>query len=218
LAALASAMAHPALGSVPCLLAIVLDSCTDGTADVVRDWMRQQEGQPPLMVTTQSASVGAARRIGCSVLLGEWVRLDRRGLWLATTDADSEVPSDWLAVQTSRHDAGYDLWAGRVAVVDWSSRTVRTAQEWHLRYEAETAPIHGANLGCNAAVYLEAGGFPAVRTGEDHALHRAVTAGGGAVCYDHLAPVTTSARRRARAPLGFSHHLSSLESKEGISA
>ncbi len=47
-------------------------------------------------------------------------------------------------------------------------------------------------------VYLEAGGFPVVRTGEAPAQHPAGIAGGGrARCRDGQAPVTTSARRQA---------------------
>ena len=217
LAALAAAQHHRALTDIECRLALVLDSCTDGTAGIVKDWMERHRS-PCVLVTTESGSVGAARRIGCRALLGEWGNLDPRRLWLASTDADSEVPINWLEVQVRRHEEGYDFWAGRVTVRDWSSRTLRTAREWNLRYGAEAAPIHGANLGCNAGVYLDAGGFPAVRTGEDHALHRAVIAAGGRPCYDSEAPVTTSARRQARAPMGFSHHLGTLESPEEISA
>ena len=183
LAALGVAMAHPALAEVPCRLAVVFDSCTDDTSDIVRTWSSGLTGPPPLLVTTQSASVGVARRIGCTVLLRRWRDRNPRHLWLATTDADSEVPPDWLAVQMRRHDEGYDLWAGRVAVVDSSSRPIGTAREWSLRYDIETAPIHGASLGCNQGRYLEVGGYQAVRTGEDRALHRAVTAAGGSACY-----------------------------------
>jgi hypothetical protein len=106
LGALDSAMAHPALEEVRCRLAIVLDSCTDGTSEIVRDWMRRHSGRPPLVVITESGSVGAARRLGCSALVGEWGNLDPGRLWLASTDADSEVPPDWLAVQLRRHEEG----------------------------------------------------------------------------------------------------------------
>jgi glycosyltransferase involved in cell wall biosynthesis len=215
LEALESALSHPALDQVACRVAIVLDACRDGTAGIVTRWRRDRRRTGPLgtpvLVTCRSANVGRARQLGCDALLRTWAGFDPRRIWLATTDADSHVPPDWLAVQLARHEEGFDFWAGRVAVRDWSRRRAGTAREWGWRYDAEVAPIHGANLGVSAQAYLEAGGFPPLRTGEDLALHRAVVAAGGVACYDHLATVFTSARRRARAPLGFAHALSALE-------
>jgi hypothetical protein len=57
----------------------------------------------------------------------------------------------------ARHEQGFDFWAGRVSVRDWSERTVDAARAWTLRYTAEPAPIHGASLGVSAGTYLDAG-------------------------------------------------------------
>jgi glycosyltransferase involved in cell wall biosynthesis len=214
LAALEVALAHPDLEHVECRVAIVLDSCHDGTADIVTRWRSDRHRtrrSSTLLVSCRSANVGRARQLGCVALLRSLAPFDPRRVWLATTDADSQVPPDWLAVQLARHEEGFDFWAGRVEVRDWSPRRSGTAREWRGRYDAEVAPIHGANLGVTARAYLEAGGFGPLRTGEDLALHRAVIAAGGVPCYDHLATVLTSARRRARAPLGFAHALGSFE-------
>jgi hypothetical protein len=66
-------------------------------------------------------------------------------------------------------------------------------------------------LGVSASAYLDAGGFSPLRTGEDRAFHRAIISGNGVACYDHLAPVVTSARIDARAPNGFAYALTVLE-------
>jgi hypothetical protein len=71
--------------------------------------------------------------------------------------------------------------------------------------------VHGASLGFNAQMYLDAGGFAALGTGEDRALHRAILAAGGYALEDEELRVITSGRRLARAPLGFAHALSSFD-------
>lgn len=221
LAALGSAFAHPALAGVACRTAIVLDACDDDSRAIVGEWRNSLRSgtrarvaetlEPPIVVECDAASVGLARRVGFAALLASWPELDPGRIWLATTDADSEVPPDWLALQLARHEEGVDIWTGSVTVLDWSHRSVATSEEWCRRYEAEATPTHGTSMGVNAAVYLAAGGFDAVPTGEDQALHRAVLATGGAARHDRTVPVVTSARRHARAPFGFAHALNSLE-------
>jgi hypothetical protein len=103
------------------------------------------------------------------------------------------------------------MWAGRVEVNDWSSHKPGTTIRWLHQYRQERAPIHGANMGLTAQAYLEAGGFPALATGEDRALHQSAFDAGARIHYDQVVKVTTSARRTARAPLGFAHVLTSLE-------
>jgi hypothetical protein len=217
LTALGSATEHPDALNRECRIAIVLDSCDDKTAQAVRLWRSPRFAEISDVIECRSANVGTARQMGCTALLSYWADLDPKSIWIATTDADSEVPVDWLAVQLSRHEAGYDLWAGRVAVRDWSPRNAATARQWSLRYADEVDPIHGANLGFNAGAYLDAGGFLPLRTGEDRALHLAVARQGASIYHDHLAPVVTSARRNGRAPMGFAHKLNSIESSEGHS-
>ena len=71
--------------------------------------------------------------------------------------------------------------------------------------------MHGANLGFRASAYLAAGGFPALPTAEDRALVAELAAAGARVLRTRALPVTTSARREARAPHGFSRHLAELD-------
>jgi hypothetical protein len=136
-------------------------------------------------------------------------------VWLATTDADSRVPRRWLRAQLLQHEAGYDVWAGRVRVTDWALHRRVLQSRWQREYESEHQPIHGANLGFNAGRYLSAGGFPPLRTGEDRALVRAMAARGAECCFDDSLRVITSARRESRAPQGFSHALNLIEAAGG---
>jgi glycosyltransferase involved in cell wall biosynthesis len=192
-------------------MAVVLDDCHDDSADVVARWAhrhgRKRSFVKSVVRTCAANNVGVARGLGCAALLDEWNQVDPSRIWLATTDADSRVPRDWLNAQLERHETGVDLWSGRVSVEDWSFHSSETASRWRREYEAEDIPIHGANLGFNAGAYLATGGFVSMRTGEDRALHRALSDWGAVSHNDPAVRVVTSSRRNARAPLGFSHAL-----------
>ena len=111
---------------------------------------------------------------------------------MATTDADSRVPPDWLTVQLEAYGSGSDLWAGRVRVAEESAAVER----WKERYAAERQPIHGASMGFSALLYEHIAGFRPLRSGEDRDFHRRAVAAGFRVTYDLRATVTTSARRK----------------------
>ncbi len=179
---------------------VVLDGCQDNTAAQASafDDVRQ--------VTIQARNVGAARRAGASAALKEAGPASE--LWLANTDADSQVPADWLSYMLTESRRGAHLVLGTVlpgpalgpaARAAWASRH-------HLR---EGHPhVHGANLGIRGDAYLALGGWPPVVTGEDVELAcRAARTGYLWVTRTASIPVVTSIRQHGRAPRGFSSYL-----------
>jgi glycosyltransferase involved in cell wall biosynthesis len=217
LAAIAEACARVDAG-IPCTTAIVLNNCSDASEEISRRWARELRrggGSHQAVVRRSTATgVGNARRVGSLALLRQFVGIDPQSIWLATTDADSRVPANWLTVQLAAHEGGADVWSGRVSVEDWSQHHPRTERRWNKSYENEVTPIHGANLGFNGRAYLDSGGFPRLCSGEDRALHGAIVARGGRAIEDSDVRVVTSARRQARAPLGFSSVLSFLDDEQ----
>jgi glycosyltransferase involved in cell wall biosynthesis len=201
--------------SVQAKAVVVLDACSDASGVVAEAWLRGlRRKRIPLeatVVSCETRNVGFARRLGFERLLHEWSHISSSRIWLATTDADSRVPKEWLTTQVAQHESGADFWSGRVRVDEWLSFQSDTATRWRRAYEAERNPVHGASLGFNAEVYLAAGCFLALRTGEDQALHRGFVALGARCHHDSFVRVTTSARREARAPQGFSHALQAIE-------
>lgn len=134
-------------------------------------------------------------------------------VWLATTDADTLVPSWWLERQPSYAAAGWDAVTGTVTVTDWTGRPPHLPAAFATRYAIGDGPhphVHGANLCCRASAYLASGGFRPLATAEDHDLLRALDQAGCAIHRSAGIQVTTSSRRHARAPAGFSHFLSAL--------
>ncbi|WEO77754.1 glycosyltransferase [Cryobacterium sp. SO2] len=210
LAALADAVAavrEEFGGDAPAIsVLVVLDRCTDGSAEVVARWPQVQA------LASDAGSVGSARRLGVSRLLAGAVP---EHTWVATTDADSAVPRRWLSVQLALAEAGTELLLGTVlpdAELPAADRT-----RWHDEHTlVDGHPhVHGANLGVRADRYLAAGGFSDVDSDEDVLLVQALRALGVRECRTALIPVLTSGRLDGRAPGGFGGYLAEQVAANG---
>ena len=201
--------------SVPVRMLVAADSCTDRTAAVAR-------AHGALVISLRARRVGAARAAGMAEVLRltACAGLDPAAIWLATTDADTVVPAGWLQRQVAHADQGWDVVLGTVTVADWSEHPPHAPAAFAARYESGDRPhphVHGANIGIRASAYRAAGGFPPLRSAEDHALLAAVAEAGCSVLRADDVTVETSARRHARAPHGFSHLLRTLAPEPGLS-
>jgi glycosyltransferase involved in cell wall biosynthesis len=186
---------------------VVLDACRDRTADVAL-----AHGVETVMIAERR--VGRARDAGCAALLDG---PGPRPGWLATTDADSRVPPDWLLAQLEARDRPTDARVGAVYVEDWSEQAPGARHWFSDVYDAAGDPhphVHGANLGVRAKAYRACGGFRGLATGEDVALVDALDASGYAVHRTRRSPVLTSGRRIARAQGGFAGRLVDLGSAD----
>lgn len=197
LASIAVAAAHPGLEREPVLVVVALDACSDATAAVCAE-------HGASTVAVDAHCVGMARAAAARQALAQGAR------WIASTDADTAVPSDWLWRQSR---CGADAFCGVVEVVEWLDYPERVRKAFSEREVAQDGHrhVHGANLGMSATAYLAAGGFPALRTGEDVALVEALASNGAHIAWLAQPAVATSARRSARAPHGFSGFLLALE-------
>jgi glycosyltransferase involved in cell wall biosynthesis len=185
-------------------IVVVLDRCVDASAEVVAAY------DDMTAIAVQFGNVGLARATGCAEVLRRHVDGDPSTLWLASTDADSRVPVDWLTRQVELADRGAEVVLGTVSVDDWTGHPAHVAQRWAATYDTGDGHhhVHGANVGCRADAYLAARGFPGLSCAEDVGL---VTALGDRVIMrvGDIA-VSTSARVRARAVGGFATFLAEL--------
>ena len=211
-------LAAAPLAGIPVHVVVVADACTDQTARLAR-------AGGAVVLDIEARSVGAARAAGAAEVLRRTGPLDPASVWLATTDADTLVPPCWLTRQLRYAEGGWDAVVGTVTVTDWRQYPAGLPPLFARLYDTAgtDAPgstghphVHGANLGFSAAAYLAAGGFGPARTAEDHALVSALAAAGRQVLRTTTVSVVTSARRRARAPHGFSHLLSALAAPVGL--
>jgi glycosyltransferase involved in cell wall biosynthesis len=195
--------------AVPVDVVVVLDACTDDS--------RAAAGATPT-IEIAARNVGIARRAGFTALRSRRpAHVPDEHVWLATTDADSRVPADWLIRMIAYADAGWHVVAGTVCVEDWSEHwgddSERLRRAWALTYQPgdQHPHVHGANLGFRADCYAAVGGIPAVALSEDASLLTAFEAAGYSVRRAGDLPVVTSARRDARAAGGFGTFLDELD-------
>ncbi|MFI8871297.1 glycosyltransferase [Streptomyces sp. NPDC053707] len=211
LSAVSRAARHPALASTRLVVVVAADACTDATRSVAH-------GAGALVAPLDARNPGRARAAGAALAL-RTLGLDPGAVWIASTDADSEVPRRWLAHQLACAGQGWDAVVGTVRPHGWPPALSDVISR-HLReYEAagrhpgrpDLHPhVHGANLGVRADAYMDCGGYPALATGEDHALVAALRTGGHRVLRTRRFPVLTSARLTARARGGYGDHLGRL--------
>ena len=139
--------AAQAVASLPVHVVVVADNCTDRTvqAAIFR-------GASVISVSAQA--VGTARAAGMKELLRHFSDVERRDLWLATTDADTIVPPTWLERQLRHADQGWDAVLGTVSVADWTDVPAHLPATFAAHYEFGEGPhphVHGANLGIRAS-------------------------------------------------------------------
>lgn len=177
---------------------VVLDACSDRSAEVaaVHDVDT---------VVCQVRNVGTARALG--VLAAARGVADPRRAWVATTDADSVVPTGWLRDHL-RAAAGHDLLVGRV-VPDDAEVAPPVLAEWGRRHRRRAHHVHGANLGIRLSTYVSLDGFRPLPSGEDVALVQEARRR-GARTTGRGSAVVTSGRLRGRAPAGFADYLADL--------
>jgi glycosyltransferase involved in cell wall biosynthesis len=204
LAALSGAASAPRAQAVRVHVVVVLDRCTDGSALVVA----LHPDVHPLAL--DAGNVGRARAVGVELVGAIEQRTPPDRVWLATTDADSQVPTDWLTTQLALARSGAAAVVGTVAVPDWSGHEAVVRERWTASYQArERHPhVHGANLGVRLSAYRSAGGFPPLAGDEDVALVAAL--GQHGVVRTSAIPVRTSARTTPRVRRGFGAHLLAL--------
>lgn len=199
---------------------VLLNNCTDGSADVIRDL---KPNLPcPLHVVKHNfpparANAGHARRLAMRLAAD----LVRPGGVLLTTDADGRVAPDWIEANMAAIAAGADVVCGR-AMIDPVEATQIPAHlhsddelecaygdlldEIHALYDPDPAdpwPRHtehsGASIAVTREMFLRAGGVPAVALGEDRAFLSALRQVDARIRHAPEVTVTVSGRLDGRA-------------------
>ena len=183
---------HPGLQGEQVEVVLVLDSCTDATAKIASRY-------PVQVLSVNARNVGTARALGADFAESRGAR------WLAFTDADTLVASDWLVQQLALNA---DVVCGSIGVDDWTVHGHHApflAAHFARTYKDREGHrhIHGANLGVSTAAYRRAGGFEPLACAEDVCLVKALEQTGATVAWSAAPRVSTSARPSARARGGF---------------
>ncbi|MFD1261818.1 glycosyltransferase [Entomomonas asaccharolytica] len=191
LISLIRAINHPDLNRHTHIV-IVLDSCTDGSLDIVKEFKLDH-------IICNVRNVGLARRVGVSYLIQKQVN------WLAFTDADTIVSDSWLVDQLALNSS---VVCGTVEVSDWEQYGEYAPiikQDFFDNYNDKEnhRHVHGANLGLTTEAYLSVGGFQPLKCSEDQALIDALIATGVEIAWTNKPRVYTSCRQDFKAQGGF---------------
>lgn len=200
---------------VACSVTVSLDDCADGSAAVVAAYA--EVDAEVHAVTLRARCAGGARRAGVRAAAQRYAGLPAKCVWVANTDADTEVPAHWLTEQVRMAEEGFALVVGTVQP-DRRDLPLDVVRAWARRHDRREGHrhVHGANLGLTLRAYLDAGGFPPVPQHEDVVLVRAVQDAGVPWRATHRIEVVTSGRLRGRTPDGFAGFLRSLETATAL--
>jgi Glycosyl transferase family 2 len=205
---------------------IFANNCSDNSAELARCWglrLRLRVCVVETLLPREEAHAGNGRR-GAMDLAETWLRKQGvQGGVVLTTDADSQVPTDWIANNLAAIDAGADAVLGTL-VLDEEGDLLPNAL--HRRgclegsYEAlltelsamvdpiewnpwpHHATISGASLALTVESYRRVGGLPRVPLGEDKALVAQLLHHDLKIRFEPGIRVVTSGRVDGRAPGG----------------
>ncbi|MET4780068.1 glycosyltransferase [Glaciihabitans sp. UYNi722] len=198
-----AAVGHAAMTSFPVpriLVVLVADRCTDQTVAIGREFSEVS------VLEVDAANVGIARGAGIRYALAT---LDKPlpNVWIANTDADSVVPTNWITTQLdlAKHKG---VMVGTVRP-DFAELLPHQIEAWKLTHipGKPNGHVHGANLGVRADLYRSAGGFARVTEHEDNLLVSTLKDSGVQVIASDSCEVMTSARREGRTPGGYAEYL-----------
>ena len=198
-------VSRPDIGTA---VVVVADRCSDRTVPVAREAGAH-------VVRVDEGCVGTARRSGVEAGIALMPHVAQDQMWIASTDADTQVPPAWLRHQMRLAASGVRLVIGR-AVPDRNQLDARVWRRWQERHASSTVGthVHGANLGFRHDDYRAAGGWARLVEHEDRSLVEALVAAGAPAATG--LEVITSARLVGRAPGGFSGYLRTLVSPSNL--
>ena len=150
-----------ALPEIDTVIVLAADCCTDATA--VRAGKMTRMTTPLLVIDGTWGTAGGARAAAIAHGRHALGHADAAHTWIATTDADTVVPPNWLARQLEHAAAGADAVAGIIELRDDHHRSPVAELSFRSIYRVGDGGshdhVHGANLGVRADWYDTVGGF-----------------------------------------------------------
>ena len=200
---------------------LILDGCTDRTAERAREALDRIGGPALHEVPVDGIGAGRARALGMNLACGRLLGAGAPDGLIATTDADTRVDPDWLANQIKALAAGAEAVGGRIELGDDAVLLDEaTLSERADRHAARMATIGddakhpffgGASIGISARAYESVGGMEPLIALEDEAFERRLGRARLRIARPADVRVITSARTAGRAPRGLATDLALSE-------
>lgn len=215
---------------------LLLNNCTDGSAELARDYASAHPSMQLLIVTRElapeQAHVGTARRLLMDTAYERLRHVDYAHCAILSTDGDTVVAPDWVSRNMAAIEGGADVVGGVIHLFPDELDALRASQpETVDAYErdrlfqrqvarlealldpdpADPWPRHlehfGASLACTPAIYALSGGLPPVKPLEDVAFIDALRKVGARIRHCPDTHIFTSARLHGRVEIGLSGQL-----------
>lgn len=198
---------------------LVLDACRDATEQHARAAAARHPGLQLTLLDGPGQGVGAARRLGMEHAVQRLLDAGRPDGLIASTDADTVVPPDWLARQLALVAAGARAVGGDIRLDPSQALPLEAARRREQRGaqrlvrvrerdpQAEHPHFAGASMSLTAEAYVTIGGMEPLSALEDEALARRLDAAGIPIARPADVHVHTAPRTTGRAPRGLSYDL-----------
>jgi GT2 family glycosyltransferase len=207
-------------------IVLLLNNCTDRTAEVVKQLPQARHRVHLIECSLNSslASAGVARALAMKHAAALVASSRSEEAVILTTDADTEVPGNWIEANLRAIELGADAVCG-VAVIDplealLIPRHLHEDDAREVAYgrlldeiasvimpdPADPWPRHtedsGASIAIRASMLRRIGGMPCMRSGEDRALIGRLRLIDARVRHDPKISVVVSGRIHGRTPGG----------------
>lgn len=218
-----SAIDRAATGLDPVKVSVVVmvNNSTDRTTELAQSFLAKNCSiyVEEKTLCADQAHAGGARRWA----MDRAAQIAGKSGLIMTSDADSEVSTDWIVANLFEFAQGADAVAGTVTLNACDSRRltpmlISREAEWRLaELQARLItlidpvghdpwPTHiwewGASLAVTCKAYAEVGGLPAIPLAEDRAFATLLARHDFKLRHSHLPVVYTSGRLVGRAPMG----------------
>jgi glycosyltransferase involved in cell wall biosynthesis len=194
-------------------IVVVSDGSQDRTLAIADEFLQGMG----TAIAVDGHGVGSARACAAITALRRYDG-SRERCWLANTDADCEVPENWLSDQLALAKRGFIAVAGIIDVDSFVEHAMHVENSFRQTYripsEGGHPHVHGANMGIRADASLHVGGWGPLLTAEDHDLWSRLEHCAGQRIADASLQVLTSGRREGRASMGFAAALAAHNSTD----
>jgi glycosyltransferase involved in cell wall biosynthesis len=214
-----TALSHQSIAADHVVL--LLNNCTDSTAEIVKTFPAAPHRLHLIECNLEASSASAGVARGLAMKYAASLITDGA---ILTTDADAEVPLNWIEANLRAIEEGADAVCGR-AVID-PVEALFTPQHLHdddarevayaqlldeiastiLPDPADPWPRHtedsGASIAMTTSIFRQIGGVPDLSSGEDRALIARLRLIDARVRHDPQIRVVVSGRIEGRAPGG----------------
>ena len=212
---------------------LLANNCTDDSADIIRQFIRENSKVPvrlaEIHLAPEQANIGYVRRLLMNAAFERLHGSRRERSVIMTTDADTIVAPDWIAATLQEIELGADAVGGRIIIagselakMDAAARRMHLLDDEYRLLAAELEALidelpfdngarhyqhFNASIALTTDAYRISGGVPHVECMEDCALFERLERADLKVRHSPDVRVYTSGRSTGRSRVGLAYQI-----------